>query len=613
MRLAQPSYSYDGNEIRNADMSARLTLPDGTVKEFGADSIKERTVLKKAGSDSVIQRLFGAEGLEAKEKFLAIGSVEAGSVVEVRTSVTEYYPNLANIRLLQMDAVPVLKLEYRHSPAKEDRYSRRFITLNSKQLQLKEDKNSGLITITGESLPAIKTEPLDGAKSYYAATLVCGYTRRQFISTKGGDKNRLFKPNQPWAPIATLANWEAEDHVVITSKVKKVAAGLAEGADTDVEKARRIHDYVQRLYTKFYRQEKMNRVVLLSATDRVSMDDIIDFEKEKPEQLITSDFLWLAVSLYRAAGLRAEVLMLPNRQVVFFNKSMVSSALLPDRCVAIRIGDAWHFSLPNSKTLMRFDSLPWENQGCGGLLALDAKDEFIDVPLSLSSESRVENSGTLKLDSEGTLSGNCRIVMTGHEAANVRRSLYGRNTERQVAIARGHLNRQFAPAALRDIQITNGEDPYKPLELSFTMHWPGYATLADDRLIFHPFVFRSNEHSPFTAEERHNRVIFPFNREEADTLTITLPEGYELEANVIPESLPGDVLSYKIQIGYSAKRRTLHIKRDFLSNAVAVDVNYYPAVKRWYDAVATHDQHSLILKKSAAPAESLPPASAPVP
>jgi hypothetical protein len=94
---------------------------------------------------------------------------------------------------------------------------------------------------------------------------------------------------------------------------------------------------------------------------------------------------------------------------------------------------------------------------------------------------------------------------------------------------------------------------------------------------------------------------------------MTLPEGYDLEAKVAPASYPGDVLSYKIQLQYNHSKNTLQIQRDFLSTLIAAEAKDYAIVKQWYDAVATSDQHNLVLiKKEASSVASTPaPAAAP--
>jgi len=611
MRLSQQSISYDGTELRDAEISACLTLPDGTTKEFGSESLKERTIVKKAAADSLVQQIFGAPGLEMKERFLAVGTVEPGSVVEVRISVTEHYPRLAYYRQLQMNEVPVIKLEYLHSAASEDRFSRSLSVLNSKLVEWKANKRTGEISVWGNNLPSIKQEPFDGGASYYAATTVLSYTQLKTISTKAADRHRLFGRDHPWAPIATVMNWTAEDHITVTRKVKKTAAELTKNAGSDLEKAQCIHNFVQKLFMQFARQEGKNRVVMMKATDRVSMDEVIDFEQTKPDQLLSSDFLWLAASLYRAAGFRAEVLMLPNQRIAPFLRNIPSRALLEDLCVAVLIDGAWQYSLPNSKVPQSFNWLPWENQGFGGLLALDSKEDFIDVPFSPASLSRIKNVGTLRLESDGTLSGSCQISFTGHDATRVRHQLQGQKTERQTTIARKNLVRQFAPAEVSSLEIENIDDPGKPVQISFFLRWPGYAAMANDRLIFRPFVFRANEHPPFAADERRNAVYFPYKHEETDTLTLALPEGYEVEAKEAPPSSPGEILSYEIQIGYNHKTHALHIQRDFKSSLISANATSYPMIKHWYDAISTCDQHSLVLKKNETPALEQPSASSP--
>src|SRR5437764_1502473 len=42
LRLSKRSLSFDGDDIQTANMKARLTQPDGSIREFGAESLHER-------------------------------------------------------------------------------------------------------------------------------------------------------------------------------------------------------------------------------------------------------------------------------------------------------------------------------------------------------------------------------------------------------------------------------------------------------------------------------------------------------------------------------------------------------------------------------------------
>lgn len=612
LRLSKKSVSLEGVDFQAGAMKARLTQPDGSTKEFGAESVHERQVVKDATSDTFLHRVFGSDGLEVKEKFLAVGGALPGAILEFQTTDEQQWAPPVTFIPPQIPSIPIRKFEYFQEPTSNtDNFAFQFFTLNGGEPDAKNEKAKKTVTFTRKNLPSLRSEPLSGASPYYAPTLVSCYTRLRYTTLKVSSKTRHFSPEFPWAPVATIENWRAEEHISITGTVKKTAAEITQGASSEIEKARRIHDYVSQLHTRYIRQRN-NRSTVIYDLDIVSMEDVINFEKRLPEKLTSSDFLWLAVSLYRAAGLRAEIVLVPNRRIVPFNRSIVSKAFIQDICAGVEIGGAWHFSSPLARPSLAFDELTWEHEGQGGLLALDNKQQFVEVPLSQPERSSASNTGTFQLTADGVLQGQCKLVFTGHEAYRIRALLSGRPKERQLNVARANLRRQFQGVDVVVTEISNVEDPYKPVEVSYAMRWPGFAVAADQRLIFHPFVFRNHSASPFSATERTHPVIFDFLHVENDDAIITLPPGYELEVKNAPPSAPGKALSYVVDLTFNAKTRQLHAKRTLSSGILAVGVKDYPTLKKWYDEISTSDQHQLVLVRKAAPLPSpSPTASAP--
>jgi hypothetical protein len=619
LHLSQPAASYNGEEIREVEMSARLTLPDGTVKIFGDESVHERDVIRNAGSGSLLQRIFGPEGFGMKEKFLAIGEVEPGSILEFKLRIRERFPQLTVFRPLQMESVPIRELEYvQHMAPDEGNFVCSVFVLNKIKGEVTKDKSGKKITFTAHDLPALHDEPFAGAESYYALTLVSCYTHTRFVTFSGSTRTQTYSKEEqkehPWAPFATITNWLAEDHITHTRKVKQLAAELTQGAASDLEKAQRIHDYVQQLHQRFLHQprKKLSPNAVLYPSDMVvTTDQVIDFEKEQPLMLRSIDFLWLAISLDRAAGLDAEVLMLPNRNLAPFDEQLVSFAFLQDDCAAIRIGEAWHFSLPTARVPLAFDTLPAEFEGQGGLLAREGKQDFIEVPFAPPEQSVVKHTGTFSLNEDGALSGDCQISFTGHSAYMIRSRFRARNSKGEMAIAKKNMEQEFDGAEVRITGIANADEPDKPLEFSGDIQWPGFATVAGNRLIIRPFVFRANSPSPFSATERRNPVYFPFKWQEADQLTIALPAGYEIETKFAPASHPGKILSHHVSLGYNAKKNILYVRREFSSALISASTEDYPSLKQWYDAVTTSDQHQMVLVKTEKPPATRPTASAP--
>jgi hypothetical protein len=415
----------------------------------------------------------------------------------------------------------------------------------------------------------------------------------------GGAMHRKIDSNAgPWTVYASVMRWLEEDSSKPTSRVKKAALELVQGAASDVEKARRIHDLVQKTHREFLRRAKPrdgNRPFYTSP----SLDAALDLGKNLHPDLRSSDFTYLALSLYRAAGLQAELILLPDRRVARLDPKMASHAFLQDTCVALLIDGAWHFSMVDTKTPLRFGELPWHNQGHGGLLARANRQDFIEVPLTPVDESTINNFGVFTLNEEGRLTGEFRRVLLGHPALALREALINQDNEHQHSLLKESFDDDLKGAELSVTKIANLEEPEKPLEITFKLEWPGYGVLTSDRLILPPSIFRSRAPSPFPAAGRQNAVRMPFKWQETDRLIIRVPAGFEPESMSAPSSYPGETLGFNVRYTYDAAKRHIHVLRTFQSAVMTVSANDYPHLKTWYDATVASDQHELVFIKAA--------------
>ena len=85
---------------------------------------------------------------------------------------------------------------------------------------------------------------------------------------------------------------------------------------------------------------------------------MIEFEKNPDVPLSSMDFLWVAIGLYKAAGLKVQTILLPNNNVIAFDQSMTSEAFLPDACARVLVNDHWVFSLPSTVFPLPLGALP---------------------------------------------------------------------------------------------------------------------------------------------------------------------------------------------------------------------------------------------------------------
>ena len=605
MRIARTDIVVNGHAQYQSEIRARLTQPDGTARELGKESILER-LISKTRMEPRAGAAFGPEVVRT-EKYLAVAGAERGAILEVHVATKDTYSDAITRQVLQLDSVPVRKLEYVFRSGNPTEYDCRFFVLNTERAKASDDTKARTFTVTATDLPALLNEPFSGVASDYALTMFACYTPYSMgamMSSGGGMSRDIDTKAGPWAVPASVMRWIEEDRTAPTSRVKKTAAELVQGATTELEKAQRIHRRAQSGYLEFFRRAKTRASLSSRPQINPSLDMALDLGKEPHEDLRAIDFLYLALSLYRAAGLHAELLLLPDREFSRLDKRLASQMFLQDTCAAVRIGDKWHFSMPHTATPMAFGELPWQNQGQGGLLARENKQDFIDVPLDPPTRTAVGNLGIFTLDASGTLTGEFRRIVTGQAAIKLRGELINQDTEHQHTVLKKIYATDLKGADLTVVKIQNVENPDLPLDITYKLEWPGYAVFTSDRLIVRASVFRAQTETPFTSSSRRNRVIFPYRWQEMDRVALRLPPGYEPESMASPASHPGDVLGYKVAYSYEAPKRLVHMRREFQSAAIMVPVESYADVKKWYDAVTNSDQHELVFIKTTTPAEA---------
>ena len=585
------------------DLRARLVLPDGTTREFGPESIKERSLSKK-GQESGLLGWLSNSSAEVKEKFLAVSGVEAGAVLEYRITRKIATPPAISAFVVQREGIPLRSAIYVCRTTREsDDWGSRTFALNLGGGKLTEDKKARTVTITAENLPSIVREPFVGPATDYALTIVNSYEKYDRVlvprSGKVPTPGSVDPKIGPWAVHSTLINWFERDRGYVTTRVKQLAAEITKDLTAPEAKARAIHTRVQNLYQQHRRRAGPRPTERLGPS---SLDDVLDVEK-KPEILRPAEeFVWLAVALYRTAGLECHTVMLPDRQFSRFNPQFVSPAFIPNLAVAIRLGDQWRFSAPQTANRLPFGFLPWQQEAQAGLLALEKKQEFIKVPASRSEQSVTNTTGKFALDAEGTLTGECTRTFTGQTAVALRGELRRLQKTRREEVAATKFGVDAKIAEVKITKIDALDDAEQPLLLSAKITWPGFATRTKNRLLLRPAVFRVEANSPFTATERRHPIHFPYRWQEYDRVQIQMPPGFTPEAPTIPAPNTGEVMSHELKLSYDHTNNQLHGERTFTSNLLDLAPDRYTPLKTWYDRVARADQHEIVfLQKNANP------------
>jgi hypothetical protein len=600
-RIADLTTSVGGSSTASGVMRARLTLPDGTSREFGKDAVQEKTVSQNGAAQSWTTRLFGGASTEVKERFLAIPGLKAGAILDIQ--VTEFQrPAIAwSVYSLQKELYPIRELTYVHRLSHLDLYKQQSYMVNDKGLQVESnsDKKQKIIRVTAHNLPPLASEPFSAPICDRALTVFCSYSAKiaSIPLRNDSDYIQLDPKAGPWVSVATVAYMLENDCAGVTTDLKKLASQVVGNAPTETEKARRIHRYVADTFQRYLRYLEQPKPST-GGYGSWSLAGVAHFEDYPFAKIIGRDFLWLELGLYRAAGLDAQTVIVPDRKLMRFNTELVSEIFLHELATRVRADGIWRFSMPTAVNPLPFGELPWYFQDTSGLIAQANKQEFVRVPPLPAAMAAIQTTGEFTLAPDGSLTGHGQRSLTGSSATTVRAPLRKKNRTERIESIESGLKVEFPSATATVSRVDGVDDPEAPLTYAFDLNWSDYGVATKKRIIFRPSVFHGNTPSPFPAETRHNLVDFPYHWQEIDDLAIHVPEGYELESPSAPASIPRSDIRYKVNLAYAAPSRLLHLRREFSSELTYVQPANYPILHDLFARVARNDSHELILTRT---------------
>lgn len=600
-------------------VEARLTLPSGQIKEFTEKSFLERSVENKTEGRGILA-LLGKRQEKSTQRYLPISGVERGSVLEVQMrwekTGKDFLP--FDVFLLQLVDVPVRLAEF--SFMSPEKAATQIATLKSQPLEATTVKKRRLVKASAVSMPAMRTEPHSGpyTDNCEFGVVVAPIIPRYRFFDLSGDEEEFKKKTLAghsinrfgaWSTIGTFLGDFTAEHGKPNGRVKALAAEICRGAESELEKARRIHDHVLRHYQKYLRFTQQKK--LRNSRDQFSsLNDVLGFEKLN-RQLTSDDFHLLSYSLSKAAGLDAYLVALSDRSFMRFDRRFVAFEVIPYSAVGTLIDGRWYFSAPGSQIPLPFDMLPPNNLAQSALVGLTG-EELVPVPLPPPETTVLTQSGEFRLAADGSIEGEGHFQTTGYMAAILRYVLRDLDPASQKKLVRESLQPDVPSSAslqIREIQGLNGVE--EPLIIPFTITGSGYATRVQDRLIVKPSFFRINAQPLFTASTRYAPMSFDFRWQEIDRVTLKLPPEYALETPIAPRSYPNDFFNYTVSLKHSPKNHIIALERNYTCNAAEVKASGYAAVKGLHGLIQNSDQHEIVLKLISTDTSPTQPASTP--
>ena len=556
---------------RIVDVAGRTTRPNGTVVDLKSDAVFDRTTVKGGG-------------LKGKAKSFAMPGVEPGAVVEYQWTSIRRDELAMNLILYAQRSTPVRSMVMVFTPLKlrDWPYEMRIRSFNV-TYDPPEQKGSSM-TIRLNRIRGLLQEPYMPPDDQVRPWFLVDYTDHKEPTL-----------DVYWRNVGKDSHKTLAANLRVTPPVRDKSASLTAGITDPSERLRALHDFCRSKIRNVYDDAH-------DYTDEFRTK-FLDDEKRTPEETLQrgygtgEDMNILFAALAEAAGFKSRLAYVADRSEIFFRRENRLPFQLSEYLVAVEVAGQWKFYDPSIPQLPA-GMLPWWEESQEALI-LDPKDPvFATTPLSLPSRSLARRAGVLRLKPDGTLEGEVRETYTGHMAYRRKEDLDDLSASARREEVLREIQARWASSTVESLHISGVDDPLEPYATSYRVSIANYAERAGKRLLLQPVMFERGSTPIFTASTRTHWMYFPYPWAVEDSVTIELPDGFEVEADQAPEPMSvGKTITHRMAAEVDG--RTVRLHRYFaygMDGTILIEPVEYDRVKKSFEAIQQRDGYAVGLR-----------------
>jgi len=375
---------------------------------------------------------------------------------------------------------------------------------------------------------------------------------------------------------------------IITAAVQK----LVTPSDSDDAKLKKIYTFVETIEnTDFTRQRSAQEEKAEGNAPANSAADVLQRKRGSGDQING-----LFVGMVRAAGMKAYVMSVSNREHKMFSASYMSLHQLDDDIAIVKVGGKEQFFDPGSR-YCSYGHLAWQHTSAQGLRQLDDGTSITQTtpsePYNASVTKRIAD---LTLAQDGTVSGPITLLYTGAPALEWR--------QRALATDDAGIHESLKTSLER--MLPNGMDVHvddidkladyeSPLKVTYTVKGSlGSAT--GKRLILPGDLFIASSEPVFTSDKRELPIYFHYAYYDQDAERIKFPAGFTLESSPKPAQTQYQKSAiYQYMVDNTPNTNSITTHRNFAMADIIIPQTEYPQLKTYYSQMAQQDQETVVL------------------
>jgi hypothetical protein len=570
--LATVSVPYSKRSYSVTDVKARTIHADGTLIPL---DIKPSDLVEQKGAAFQINKMV-----------FTLPSVEVGSILEYRWQLRYDDESLSSPDWDVQQKYFVRKAHYSFLAFKYmDRVTDSKGTASSKLLyssmlpkdnKVNYEQSSGRYTLDVTDVPAAPDEE-------YMPPLGTLLEQVQFYYSP------YFTKDDYWQHEGS--RWSKDmDHFAGQTKTLKEAVGkIVAPADSEEVRARKIYDAVMALdntdFTRHKSQAELKQQHLKQAKDA---EDVWTQKNGAGDEIA---LLYLAMA--RSAGLKAYAMTVCNRDREIFNPFFLSIRQFDDVLVLVVINGKETPLDPGTK-FARFGELGWRHALTSSLRQTDKGTDFGDTPGIPYKQASTLRAADLTIGLDGSVKGTARISMDGPAAILWRQRAVENDEDEVKKQFNEYVHRLVPDGVTVDFDHFLGLEDYHT-QLMGILQISGNMGTATGKRAFLPGVFfESHAKHPFVAEEKRETAVDMEHAEMIeDSVTYHLPDSFQVESAPTDSKIPWTAHAI-FDLKSTVVKNDIKVDRVFVRGFSFLDAKDYPALRDFYQKVATADQQQLV-------------------
>lgn len=376
----------------------------------------------------------------------------------------------------------------------------------------------------------------------------------------------------------------------VSDTIPKAVGQITAGATTPEQKLEKIYAAVMTVTnTDFTRalskqEDKAKGVHIRTAAD-------VWTEKRGTSNEITRLFIAMA----RAAGLTAQAMIVPKRNVRMLNANDLEWGQLTDELAIVTV-DGKEMYLDPGERYCEFGKLAWVHRQMLGIRQTDHGTGPQVTPAASYKNTVVDRRANLELAADGTVKGSVRISMTGQEALRWRQKALSTD-EQSAEKAYTNALEQEVPAGVRlqGMVFSGLTDASQPLVAEAVVS--GNMGTPAGKLVIVPGTFFEAQEKPlFVAETRKNPVDLRYPRLVRDQVRVMLGPGLKVKGVPTSAQLPYPQNAEAIT-KYAGSGKVYQEARLVVVGNTIYKAAEYPQLKGFFQKLTAQDQQQVVLEK----------------